>query len=341
MYAILSAASAIFVQALERRIPDFELNGARFLCGFLVCLLICVKKGMNPVVNLKTKGIPVGIVSICNILTVLAEYTSVSLIPLVTSQTLKDSTKLIFGWFIFWIFVSGAPKALETFCVALILIGGVFVLQPDFLFANKMQEKYKTNSNSTELFSENTPNFSTFLGSALAILAGMFSVTRIFTVKKFLDLFYSESNRWSTVLWTCFSGATLSFAITGFVEKAVIPETIQDTGFFLGHIGAFLFMPGLYFYGCTFVDGNMTIIVVSSVTVYLVIAQYTFMKNFFPGHKNWMEVFGAMLVFLSCVLVPTVTLIGEKKQTEQTSLKRKQTSSCEEEILLKDTPNDS
>ncbi len=344
LYAFLSSASSICVQALERRIPDFELNGARFLCGFFLGLCVCTVRKINPLVKSRTDLFPIGIGSLFNIMTVTGRYIAVSLSPLVTIEILIQSTKLIIGWLIFWIFLKHKPRVVETFSIILILIGIVLVLQPDFLFANRIQGKCDGYENFTShcangsSIERNPVGFHMLLGCLLATLSGICSVGKITNVKKFSDFFHSQSNRWRTVFWTCFSGAAASFVVMGFAEKPVFPETMTDLALLFGHVGTYMFMPGLYFYGCTIIDGNIITIILSSVIIYMVVAQYTFMSHTFPGHRNWIEVFGALLVFASCVLAPTVTSISKKKETDQTEKKDSEEEGAKE-IPMREMPH--
>ena len=54
----------------------------------------------------------------------------------------------------------------------------------------------------------------------------------------------------------------------------------------------------LMIYGPNIVSGNTVTIIISMNVVLMLIPQYTVLSSIHPGHRNWMEVVGVVLVLL-------------------------------------------
>ena len=58
-----------------------------------------------------------------------------------------------------------------------------------------------------------------------------------------------------------------------------------------------LLWPTLYF-GAKYLSGNTLNIVFSTSVLFFLLAQYTVLSSKHPGHRNWMEVAGVILVLI-------------------------------------------
>ena len=54
----------------------------------------------------------------------------------------------------------------------------------------------------------------------------------------------------------------------------------------------------LYIYGPNHISGNTVTAIMSTQVAFMLIAQYTVLSSILPGHRNWMEVVGVILVLV-------------------------------------------
>ena len=73
--------------------------------------------------------------------------------------------------------------------------------------------------------------------------------------------------------------------------------------------------PGML-YGSSVLNGNTVNILQSMNTIYMVAAQYTFLRNIHPGKRNWIEVSGVGFIVFGCVLSSLVDIIKKRRTTE-------------------------
>ncbi len=69
----------------------------------------------------------------------------------------------------------------------------------------------------------------------------------------------------------------------------------------VGHVSTYIFIYPLYFCMGTRISGSLCSIILSTGTIYVSIAQYTFLSHIKPGNHNWLEIFGACVIFISSV----------------------------------------
>ena len=320
VWPFMTAVSTVCVQALERRIPDFELDMVRFLCAFLLCSCGFVARQANPIVKGKDDIVALVLCSVTEFVLISCKYIAVTSIPLVTSQALIDSTLLIVGFFAFLVILNEKPTKIKTVSVLLALVGILLVLQPEFLFHGEESEDFPTSTSSAKSDKRRNASLNTAICYLLAIVTGLFGVAKMLVVKKYSEFFQSQSNMWRAVFWSSLSGTLWSLPIMGITENPVLPNSITDALLMTGHVTMYFFMAVTFFFSCAVVEGNVVIVVFSTISVYMAIAQYTFLKNIFPGHRNWIEVFGVTLVLITSVLLPMVTIL-KKWQERQNRIK--------------------
>ena len=69
-------------------------------------------------------------------------------------------------------------------------------------------------------------------------------------------------------------------------------------------------------------------ILFSSIIFFMLVPQYTFLSSIHPGHKNWIEVMGAILVFLGCTLSSLLEMFKNKVQIKCYEVKDKSQDEC-------------
>ena len=138
----LHVLSAVCVQLLERKIPDFELNAIRCGTGFILFSLgfLCMRR--KPVVPRKVWFVTAcyGAVGFVNTITT---YTSVTFIPLTSFQALKITVNITSGIVIFAIFLKEKIDFKLLIFSLLCSVGVVLVIQPGFIFITKTEKERK------------------------------------------------------------------------------------------------------------------------------------------------------------------------------------------------------
>ena len=150
------------------------------------------------------------------------------------------------------------------------------------------------------------------LGSCLAFVSGITAVFSVICVKFYPVLFGNLQNQPVILFWASSTGAVLSTVVMFAMENPVLPENVQDYFLVIFHGITYIVCYPVYLYASCVLDGNTLNIFWTTSTVYMVIAQYTVLKDIHPGHRNWIEMVGAGLVILGCIISPLIQLIKKK-----------------------------
>ena len=138
----LHVLSAVCVQLLERKIPDFELNTFRCGTGFILFSLGFLFMRRRPVIPRKIwfSTACYGAIIFAN---TIATYTSVTFIPLTSLQAMKITVNITSGVVLFAIFLKEKID-LKLLIVSLVCsVGVVLIIQPEFIFTSKIEREMK------------------------------------------------------------------------------------------------------------------------------------------------------------------------------------------------------
>ena len=238
-------------------------------------------------------------------------FIAVTFIPLATEESIYHTTQLFGGLVTFWILLRERPTVERIAAVILCAGGVILVVQPDIIFKTKFVHIGNHTSMPVSLQKGSTrENYTIFgLGCGLALTAGVLQIVR-FTTIKFHSKLFSDTEKQPVILfWNCLIGAVLCVSVSLCFEKPVLPENGKDYLLVMGHVLSYMFAPAGYLYAAPLLDGNTVNILYTTTIIYMVIAQYTVLKYIQPGHRNWIEVVGIVLVVIGCVLSPVVTLL--------------------------------
>ena len=83
-----------------------------------------------------------------------------------------------------------------------------------------------------------------------------------------------------------------------FVETPVFPSNWFDVAMIVIHSLSYAGIWPLYIYGPNHTSGNTVTAIMSTQVAFMLIAQYTVLSSILPGHRNWMEVVGVVLVLM-------------------------------------------
>ena len=317
LVAFLSSLSAVCVQGLGRRFPDYELNAIRSVSGWITITGVSLLFKIYPVVKRK-EIVWLAIYACLGFISTTTYFMAVTFVSMATEESVYHTTQIFTGFVLFWVILKEKPTLEKAVAVVLCAVGVFLVVQPDFIFPTKfhVSMSYVPIQNGTmeeSGTSNDRSQINTYLGCGLAFLTGIGMVCRLTAVKWNPQFFGEVRNQPIVVFWVSLTGAVLSTVITIIFEKPVLPANLKDYLLVTGHAISYIMLyPGCLYAG-SILDGNTFNILYTSCTVYMVIAQYTILKNIYPGHRNWIEILGVGLIILGCIVSPLVKLIKTKR----------------------------
>ena len=336
----LYTTAATCVQLLERRIPDFELNAIRSFVTLLCCSLYLTLRLKLPRIERSHFGpifLYMGLVFVNRICT----YLSVSLVPIAAACSLQYATTVTTSLILFP--MTGLEKlSMKKVLMAALCVSGVFlVTQPTFRADNNSVKLDNLNSTGNgmsslgkelpdickqeQLLSNSTvwgkvrvfvacidPSTTTgqIVGYLAAFITGIFFTLLNFVVKKFSCI---TENIAKTLFWIFVCHTCLSLILMTLFETPVLPSNWFDTIMILSHSFACPGLFALYIYGPKYISGITFAIIVTTDVVFLLLSQYTVLSSILPGHRNWMEVAGVVLVLLGCSMSSILEMINSKR----------------------------
>ena len=137
------------------------------------------------------------------------------------------------------------------------------------------------------------------IASTLPILAGIGYTASTLLLKKCP---YLTENSTRVLFWSFIFGTLLSVIPMAAFETPTFPSKWPDVLFVFGHCSSFVigWISALYAVQC--ISGNVINFITSTSVVLLLIPQYTVLSSVLPGHRNWMEVVGVVLILLGSVM---------------------------------------
>ena len=292
----MGALSGICVQGLDGKIPDFELNTLR--CTFaLVCFsaFSCCRK-LSPV--LRGKEIAwVAIYGFLGITSTLTYFISVTRISMASEEAVYHTSQMFGGMIMLWMIIGEKPSVQNIASVVLCLLGVILIFQPPFIFNGiLLWSNFPTHG--VELCANDTTNETlcvrhlsgrksfSLVGYGLAFATGMLMVFRLITIKWRPDFFGNVEKQPTIVLWVSLSGAVFSSLVMFSIETLTVPECLKDYLLIIIHSTSYsLTYPGIL-YGSSVQSGNTVTILQSMNTIYMVAAQYTFLRDIYILEKE-------------------------------------------------------
>ncbi len=116
-------------------------------------------------------------------------------------------------------------------------------------------------------------------------------------------------NQLNTVQWLLWNQglSVICFLIAVFASKpTVIDFSAKDALFLALFIIGAISSRTLHTYSLQFTSGVVAVVSYSSSVVFMLSFQYTVLKEYHPGHKDWLEVIGAFCVIIASILTPVV-----------------------------------
>ena len=319
IYTFMWVASPVCVQLLQQRIPDMELNVARCVTPLILYIVGIVISRRWPTVERAhilcyfAYTVVVFIQSLC-------AFIAFKILPLASVQCTYFAATLVSGMALLYFFWSEKITINAVLSALLCLLGVVFVIQPGFIFKHDQTSmrgnasEYSAHVNGTvgdivEYLTETSTTGLRVFGYFLATVSGISTAADILLVKRYPYL----AEHFLGVLFWCFaSGTVLSVILMLLIEKPVLPDTWFDITMVLLHSLIYALYWPFYMYAAATISGNTINNIYTSSTVFTLIAQYTVLSSIHPGHRNWIEVAGVVLVILGCTLSSIVQLFANK-----------------------------
>ena len=307
-YVILMVLSTICVTRLDRSIGDFQLAFLRNGFGLLAFSCVMMYQRKLPTVP----RYHIGTVILCCFMynNSIGTYIAVTLVPVSSVQCIAIASGMCSGVILFSTFLSEKITFKNVVIVSLCVCGVIFVVQPNFLFRTFPQNYlHKVDRNETwtlELSSSsnhsnaayNDDNESVVLvaiGHLLPILTGVMLTGEALLIKKYI---FVRENFVLIAFWSLLASSVVSGINMAAVERLSLPGTWMDVFYILGQsIGYTLMWPVIY-YAAKYLCGNTLNIVFSTSVVFFLVAQYTVLSSIHPGHRNWIEVLGVILILV-------------------------------------------
>ena len=221
------------------------------------------------------------------------------------------------GVVFFSLFWSETLDLVKILAAMICITGIVLLMQPDFIFA-KDNTCLNCTKNSTVL-----PTMEPklrhhewtlgVLGYALPVINGTAFTLDILVLKKKPCL---TENMVQVLFWSFTVNTTISIIIMFAVEEPVLPSSWYDFSLVMAHALSYTFMWPVYFYSAENIEGNTYTLINSTSTVVMLVSQYTFLSSIHPGHRNWIEIFGAAPVMIGFVLGSIMGLLRRQKQAD-------------------------
>ena len=145
------------------------------------------------------------------------------------------------------------------------------------------------------------------IGCSLAVGTGIFATLEILLVRYYPDHF-SDRNIFKALFWAYASGTILSLVVMVIFEDPQIPTGSKEYLLVVCHTCTYVFILPLIMYGSSVTSGNTANIISTSSIIAMLAAQYTILKDIHPGHRNWIEVLGVLLVLLGSIVSSVVDI---------------------------------
>ena len=130
----MAALSAICVQGLNGKIPDFELNTLRCTFAFLSFSIFSCVHRVSPLLRGK-EAAWLAIYGFLGTTSTLTYYISVTWISMASEEAVYHTSQILGGMILLWMIIGEKPSAQNIASVVLCLLGVIFIFQPPFIFS--------------------------------------------------------------------------------------------------------------------------------------------------------------------------------------------------------------
>ena len=145
------------------------------------------------------------------------------------------------------------------------------------------------------------------IGYSFAIISGITLTLELLIIKR--NPFLGDRH----LFWAFLTNTLLSAILMLALETPVLPNNWFDATMVTIHSVECAVLWRLYIYAPRYISGNTLTLILTSDVVVMLIFQYTVLSSIHPGHRNWIEVVGVILVLLGCSVSSLLELLNTKK----------------------------
>ena len=307
-FLISVTVSATCCQLLERRIPDFELNAIRLVISWTLMVALLMVSRKLPRVEKFNMAI-ICLYSVTSVSISLGFFIAVTMSALSSVQCIMITSGITSGLFIFRLTLNEKITVKKLFCALLCITGVILVVQPEFLFYTKQAQNTTEMIHTQGEHDTETNVIYTVLSFVLPIISGTIQSAQMMIVKKFTFIGKDVA---VTGFWTLLYGSIISAVLMLILENSTLPKNWIDILYISGHSLSYGITWSSIIIAAFYLSGNTVNIVISTMVVLMLMTQYTILSSIYPGHRNWIEVLGAVLVLMGSSLGSIIELLSTK-----------------------------
>ena len=165
-------------------------------------------------------------------------------------------------------------------------------------------------SNSTSNIIPSRSSRHEFIGYILVSISGFCSAATVLMIR---GTKVKEVTSDVQVIYGHLFGFFISAFLMGVLEKPTLPSDALGMLYLVGHV-IFSFSGTVCFYvALNMASGVLVALSYTTSIVFSMVAQYFILQDIQPGHRNLLEICGALLVLISACMNPVHQLVIEKR----------------------------
>ena len=311
------------VQALGGAIHDFELSAARGLLQGPLYIVVGSLAGVD--FTIQRKHIPTLVyLGLIYVLYNIGSYGSTVYLPLAEVMGMVSIFSMIAAMIQSKVLFKKDIHIFHILSSIVCVFGILMIVQPKFQYQNDIdmhlnlsQSQFDRNlsSNTSDSMHINTSRMvdmkGKIFGYLLCTIGGVtFGIS--FDVNAIL---LSDLRPFVKITYFTIIYFIASIVISFYAEPFVLFMTFHQFLLLMAHaIGAAM---ACFFnvYAAHIIGGVRVSLVLSLRILIHLLVQYTFMKSVLPGHRNWIEVVGALVLVLGAAISPLVYIVQERRQS--------------------------
>ncbi len=153
-------------------------------------------------------------------------------------------------------------------------------------------------------------------GICIAGTSGLAITLLSFVFKRYSCL---NKNRCRALFWSFVFCFVISITLAVLLEELVWPDSVFDGVAVLVHCVASVLVWVFIVSSLLYISGNTFSIVYSTAVVFFLIPQYTILSSVLPGHRNWVEVLGVVMVLFGSFSASLQEIIRTETNSFQTA----------------------
>ena len=156
---------------------------------------------------------------------------------------------------------------------------------------------------------------------SVRLMSDIFGYTTAASIGIFLGLYvivlkrnpYINEHPLETLFWGWNFSTTVSVVLMFIFETPVLPSNWFDFAMVIIHGVTCAVIWPFVMYGSGVITVNTITIIMSTKSVFMLVSQYTVLSSILPGHRNWMEVVGVLLVLLGSSMSSILEILADTR----------------------------